>query len=604
MASPLAVDSSSTPLRNREDLAKICQGLKEWIFQAPHSPNNVISSTAAGGIATVKNGLKSPDQGSDSARRPDSSNSEAKDLEKIKTCLPELHEGSQKKPTQGAPESTRVGIEPTSMPLPESKASQLSTIIDPAEHSLKSISAPLSAVLSSSSGPSQRPTTRPFEVIQAAVPCPIAMKRTACLGFEGWSISSNCSLDHGKEMVAFVPSFAHNSASGTAYSVTLDESFNSCDGDAVHHSHDPVESWLIKHLTSPSWIVSPDEISDLINSRCDIDPEKGKFLPPILQPETFRCAREDSSEDQRDILWRRNNMTTELHIMKELKSRENMAKTLQMSAYLEADGPDVSSKSDHAWPNANCLVRPATQQDFPVVANIINENNRCQPRSRAKEDLVMRAEDVARVWDECRAENRPFIVVTPAEEDLLDQSKWPNHSEIVYKEFARFMEKHPRPALPVVGFAFITNSQFGLNRTCPEARYSGRLNLTVHPDHRHKLYGSALLDRILMTISPFYTSVVDHDWKHDKNEPKGIYEFPASRNIRQYAHLHVEVVETRGRNENDEARSQFLKKFEFEEVGRLKDVLVTKDDQRHMHWHDLVTWARTITPTSRIIGGR
>lgn len=600
---------SSTPLRNHENLSKICDEMKTWISHSPDTPKITASSDhllpeyEAAEIATGRNNPESPDQTGISAGKSDSPKAEGQDLTNNKTSLSEVHE--ERIFTEVPPTTQKAPIESTSTTLPEVNASLLSAILEPVEHSQGSISDPLSAIKTSSSVSLEGPVPRPLHEIQATVPCPLGLETRIVVGDKSWSISSICPSDHANKGATFAPTLSNKVGFANSDSITRDDIFENCEIDASHHHHDPVKAWLVKHLTSPSLLIPHDEISDLVNSRCDIDPEKGKFLPPILQPETVRRARQGLCEDYSDILWRETNMTTELHIKKELQSRDNMAKTLQMAFDNEASSYEPSSKSDRVWPNAKCIVRPATQLDFAVVAEIVNEENKRTMISQNDERLVIHAEDVARVWDECRRDSRPFIVLTPADEDFLDRSKWPKHSENVYEEFARYMAEHPRPDLPVVGFAFITSSQIGLNdRPCPKARYSGRLNLIVHPDHRHKLYGSALLDRILMSISPFHTSVVDHDWKHDNDDSSGIYEFPASRNIRQYTHLHVEVIESHNKNETDESRIHFLKKFDFEEVGRLRDGSVTEDEQRHMHWQDLVTWARIITPTSKIISRR
>ncbi|KAG6003271.1 hypothetical protein E4U21_002229 [Claviceps maximensis] len=614
MASPTARSSPSTPLGNQEKFSKICKDMKSWISQPPHarridtSSHIRRSSSSTAEIAVEESSHESSTQndastgGSDIPRRKD------KDTVNVETGPLEHHEEPENKPTREMPAPGRVQIVSASTIVPERNASSLSVILEAAEHSPESISDPISAVKSSSSRPLEGHMSRPLGVIQATVPSPISLQTKASLRGKSWSISSNCDSDNTDKIITFGPTFPqafpNRSDSGNADCATREVIYDNLGDDVVLHHQDTVKSWLVKHFTSPSILIPLHKLSDLVSSRCDIDPETGTFLAPILQPETLRCAKEGPCEGYHDILWRQSNMTSELYIMKELRSRENIATRLQMAVNHEANCFDLTSESGRNWPKANCTVRPANQLDFPAIAKIVNEHSKRAIKSQEIQSPLMHAEDVARVWDECRVNNRPFIVVTPNEEDFLDRSKWPNQSETIYQEFARFMAKHPRPIKSLVGFAFIGNPELGLdNLACPGTFYSGRLNLIVHPDHRGKLYGSALLDRILISISPLHTSVVDHDWSRNKNEPDGIYEFPASHNLRQYTLLHVEVLESRDKAEPSESRIHFLKKFGFEEVGRLKNVLVTGDDPGHMHWSDLVTWARGITPTSNVIGG-
>ncbi|KAG5980907.1 hypothetical protein E4U55_003510 [Claviceps digitariae] len=616
MTSATAKSLSSTPLRNHENLSRLCKEMKSWILYSPQTPTIDIASespwstSTATEIAAEEGSGQSPDQNGASAREPERPIPEAEDRVNSRTSHSKLLEGPENKSTEEppAPAKGKVDIVLASTTVPETNDPQLPAVLEAAEHSSKSISAPASDIKSSSSEPPESPTPKPLGVIQAVIPCPSGLETKVCLGDEDWSISSNCpSVDTDKESMfgpTFPQVFPNRMDSDNADCVTLEGIYHDLEGDSVLHFHDPVTSWRVKYLTSPSVVVPLDKVSNLFNSRCDIDPDTGEFLPPVLHPDTLRAVTEGSCEDYRDILWRQNNMTTELYVMKELRSRENIATSLRMALDHEANRFDLSSESGQAWPKANCTVRPATQADFPAIVEIVNEYHKREGKSRDSKSQSMHAEDVARIWDECQVDNRPFIVVTPAQEDFLDRTKWPTHSETVYEEFARFMANRPKSTLSVVGFAFIQQSKLGLNAcACPEDSYSGHLNLVIHPEHRHRLYGSALLDRILISISPLHTSVVEHGWNRNKNESDGIYEFPASRNLRQYTLLHVDTLEPHDKDVTSESRTHFLKKFSFEEVGRLENVSVTKDDQGLMQWQDLVIWARAITPTSNVISG-
>ncbi|KAG5971638.1 hypothetical protein E4U58_007342 [Claviceps cyperi] len=605
MASPT---TKRLPVRNPENFSKVCKEMKSWIQHVSHAPETTTSSeslllkSTAAGCEPAKGSSESLEQEVANAGRPVSLTEEAGKEESRKTCLPELHGEPETEPTERPPASEKVCLEPAS--TASSKTSQLSATVDISKYSPNSVSITLSAVKGLLPRPSEQAKYTPLGLIGAAALDPVGRETRACLGNKICSDDCPSHCDNGSS-TAF-PNFSDRSVTGISDCVSDEVACENWQRVGKVPHDDPVKSWFAKYMTSPSLLVSNDEISNAVNSCCDINPETGHFLTPACQPKTLRCVTMGPCEGHQDILWRQMNMTSELYIMKERRSRENMANSIQMALDHGTGYLHSLSESDQALARADCTVRPATQMDFAVVAEVVNANkasgeaNDCAMRPQDDKSFAMRSEDVARIWEACRAEKRPFIVVEPAEEDLLDRSKWPNHSEIVYEEFVRFMAEHPRPSLGVVGFAFVTGSQPSLSdRVRPEACFSGRLTLMVHPDHRHKLYGSALLDRIMKTIMPLYNSVVNYEWNCDEMELDGIHKFPATCNVRQYTRLHVELTEA---NDGDDTpgRTHFLKKFVFEEVGRLKDVVATEDDQRNMHWRDLVTWARAITPVSKI----
>ncbi|KAG6133666.1 hypothetical protein E4U12_002687 [Claviceps purpurea] len=605
MASPTA---KKLPVRNQENFSKVCKEMKSWIQHVSPAPEttaplgSLYPKPTAAGFGPEEGSSDSLEQKVSNASRPASLAEEAEKAGNRKTCLPELHGGPETEPTERSLAPEKACIEPAS--TASSETSQLSATVNISKYSPNSLSVTLSAVKGSSQRLSEEVKPIPLGLIHAAVLDPAGMETRACQGDKDCSV--DCPSHCGNESSMAFPSFSDRSVAGISNCVSDEAAYENWQRDAKVPLDDPVKSWSAKYMTSPSMLVSSDEISDAANSRCDIDPETGRFLTPACQPETLRCVTVGPCEGHQDILWRQMNMTSELYIMKERRSRENMANSIQMALDLRTDYVHSPRKSDQALARADCTVRPATQMDFAVIAEVVNANkasgeaNDCAMRPQDDKSFAMRSEDVARIWEACRADKRPFIVVEPAEENLLDRSKWPNHSDIVYEEFARFVAKHPRPSIGVVGFAFVTGSQPGLSdRVRPEACFSGRLTLMVHPDHRHKSYGSALLDRIMTTIMPLYNSVVDHEWNCGEMKLNGIHEFPATRNVRRYTRLHVELTEA---NDGDDTpgRTHFLKKFGFEEVGRLKDVVATEDGQRNMHWRDLVTWARVITPGSKI----
>ncbi|KAG6085954.1 hypothetical protein E4U33_000466 [Claviceps sp. LM78 group G4] len=607
MASPI---TRRLPVRNQETFSKVCKEMKSWIQHVSPAPEittpleSLRPKPTSAGYGPEEGSSESLEQKVVNAGRPASLTEEAVKAGNRKTCLPDLHGGQKAEPTERSPAPEKARIEPASSA--SSETSQPSATVNISKYSPNSLSITLSAVKDSPPKLSEKVKPTPLGRIPEAVLNPVGTETRAFQRDKDSSVDCPSHCDCGNGSSTAFPSFSDRSVAGISNCVSDEAAYESLQRDAKVPHDEPVKSWSAKYMTSPSLLVSSDELSDAANSRCDIDTDKGCFLTPACQPETLRCVTMGPCEGHQDILWRQMNMTSELYIMKEIRSREMMVNNIQMALDLRTDYLHSPSKSDQALARANCTVRPATQMDFAVIAEVINENkasgeaNDCAMRPKDDKSFAMRSEDVARIWEACRADKRPFIVVEPAEEDLLDRSKWPNHSDVVYEEFARFVAEHPRPSIGVVGFAFVTGSHPDLSdRVHPEACFSGRLTLMVHPAHRHKLYGSALLDRIMTTIMPLYNSVVDHEWNCDEMKLNGIYEFPATRNGRQYTRLHVELTEA---NDGDDTpgRTHFLKKFGFEEVGRLKEVVATDDGHGNMHWRDLVTWARVITPGSKL----
>lgn len=366
-------------------------------------------------------------------------------------------------------------------------------------------------------------------------------------------------------------------------------------------THDLVRAWKTKFLVSPPIAVSHERLRDASLIKCDINPKDGRFLSPVIQPETVRSLSDGLARDYNDIAWRQSNMTSELHIKREVKSRESVANALRTSLE-HVVAPNPAAEIEEAiWPDAKCVVRPAAPSDFAEIAEIINSEARNSRKAQIFETRMATVEDVSKIFKACVASDRPFIVARPSQEDFLDRGKWPKNSDLVYEEFAKYVAVRPRPVSPIVGFAFITDYRVGLfGAPCPGSRFSGQLRLVVHPDHRHKMYGSALLDRILLSVSPFHQSAVDHVWECDS--ARGVYEFPTTINKRQYIQLYLELFCEQKPLPDYKWRAEFLGKFGFQEVGYLKNAAVQMDDQYHNNWFNMVLWQRDITPTTKLIG--
>ncbi|KHN99619.1 Acyl-CoA N-acyltransferase [Metarhizium album ARSEF 1941] len=355
-------------------------------------------------------------------------------------------------------------------------------------------------------------------------------------------------------------------------------------------------AWFPKLSARPSWAIPYESSRDKkYSAQGGLDAQMAR----VPGPETFRGRAEGPYPDYDDINWRRANMTSELHIEQEVKRRENLEKLMSMT-FEQFGHKSLAGAGEEQWPEAKCLIRPAAPPDFAQIAEIINAEASNTDDTQVFLDKPTSADDVREIFDACTTNGRPFIVALPAQDDFLDQSKWPKGSDEVYQEFVKYMAAKPKPTAPVVGFAFVSDYRMSLYGTpCPASQYTGQVRLVVRADHQRKLYGSALIDRILLSVSPFYRSALDHKWKCD--DPKDVYRFPVTHNRRQYTQLYLELFLSQDDSTTYRWKAEFLRKFGFQEVGYLKNAAVQMDGQHHNRWLTMVLWQSNITPTSKIV---
>ena len=357
---------------------------------------------------------------------------------------------------------------------------------------------------------------------------------------------------------------------------------------------------------SPALTQQGAAIDTWISSWIDAASDKSSITPPIqhdtdkhgqiFYPGTFQTLHEGPLRDHRDMAWRQLNMTSELMIVREIKARKDLAGRLRQKALLDEQRLSEKLNSEAVspvleesqWPRADCMIRPAKEEDLDQIAAIINlerEQERCP---QILEPKTVTSLDVKKIYRYCEINLRPFVVALPWEEDFADRSKWPKNSEKAYQEFLKFKQSQARKSAEVVGFAFVTESRVGfLNQPCPGSRFSGLVRLVVHPGHRRNLYGKALLDRILLSIDPFHASLVDHQWTCPNSSH--IYERPASSNRRQYLRIYLECY-AENKDSNDlKIISHVVKQFGFEQSAYLTQAVKT-DRHYQSKWLDIAMW--------------
>ncbi|OAA56478.1 Acyl-CoA N-acyltransferase [Cordyceps fumosorosea ARSEF 2679] len=339
----------------------------------------------------------------------------------------------------------------------------------------------------------------------------------------------------------------------------------------------PVHSWLMETVE----IAMPHEITKAATSvDClAIDPETGAFIPEIEQPE---CKLNHDFDLRSEPAWRRSNMTSGMQISRELRARARLGQRLKEMQPV----PPVPEEAESSFPRAHCTIRPATDDDIGGILDIAKlerENNGLDENS-GKLSVGIRSEDIAEHLQKCQEEQWPFIVAT-SEDELLDQSKWPAGSDTAYKAYVAYRGSI-EPKAVIVGFAFaLRRKSSGLDVYHDRVDQSCYITLFVHPGHRNKKYGSALLDRILMSVSPIHRSLIDFRWKCD--DPAEVYEPLASKNAQQYARAFVEY-EARMEGQASPAK-KLLEKFGFSQVGHLSCVRNQNGEGKKLWW-DRFTW--------------
>ncbi|KAH7329390.1 hypothetical protein B0I35DRAFT_420109 [Stachybotrys elegans] len=362
-----------------------------------------------------------------------------------------------------------------------------------------------------------------------------------------------------------------------------------------------VTAWLSTLSKNPVIsLVSPesqDYIHELCN--CDFDTETGLPIPAVQLPDTMPRPVLGPCRDAGDVAWRAQNMSSTLALNQEIERRQAIADRLRRKIqYQEEEMKAATEVTEIQWPNAKCLIRPATTLDFPRLVEIINLEVQSKPFSQipAKEPFGLPA--IERLYHDCKATLRPFIVAETLGEDFTDRSKWPKDSDDVYAKFVKLHKSTPSEAPVIVGFAFVTDSQIGfLNASSQAFRFSGQVKLIVHPDHRQRSYGTALMDRVLQTVGPYFQSVIDYTWECES--PGHIYEFPPTANRRQYTSLRLELFSEEGKGPESTWMNNMLEKFNFEQVATFPRA--GRTIQGHpKQWLDLSVWQLRVRPFAEI----
>lgn len=431
---------------------------------------------------------------------------------------------------------------------------------------------------------SHAPAPVPLHIIQAYLPHPPqqAHHPKTKLSRRTWSLSDNSSQKKD-----------------TAQKDHDNNELQSNDGIIVNDfqsSWDTLESWM-EHATTrtptdPLVAIKEDPLSH----QFDIDTKTGKLIRQYLPVVTY-ASLDATYEGDEDMAWRQMNMTSSLRIKNKLEEvrslrqqRANRAAQLSQQKtrkLIEMQEPEPESQ----LPRASCTLRPATKDDLEEIAAIINLERQVSDCPQILESKEATRSQVDRILESCHLHMRPFIVaVNDVEDILLDHSKWPAGSHKAWADYVKFKQTQPQKLASVVGFAWVSESRIGFfNVPCPGSRHTGQVRLAVHPEYRRNLYGSALLDRILLMVSPYHhRSLVDYKWDGPEEGNK-VYDSNAHYNHRQYNRIFIETFIKDERDAPVGWRAKMLKEFEFTRTAYFQNAVRT-DRGHESEWLDLALW--------------
>jgi GNAT superfamily N-acetyltransferase len=432
------------------------------------------------------------------------------------------------------------------------------------------------------------PLPAPLHIIQSAVPQSAMVKTKTRLSNQTWASSEVSSAE------AQLDDDGHGAVAETAASG--EESLTNIDERVFEQLEAYLGPWLMRAADCTKMNPVAEWAKQSAHSQYDIDTDTGCLLPPVEYPETKPRAKA-VDEDGRDITFKQLNMTANLNIKFALKHLEekkgepiypSQALVKHETAVIQTIGPE--------WPVADCALRPATLDDLDGIVEVANLQLKDRDCPHIFDSRAITVQDIKRIFDASKFNLRPFIVATTAADELLDPTKWPLGSEKAFQEYVRYRESQPKASEKILGFAFVSEPRVGfLNLPCPGSRHSGQIRLAVHPEHRRKKYGAALLDRILLSVNPYHRSLVDYGWECP--EDTLIYEKPATYNHRQYARVYIEVMAPKDRE--TDWRGDMLERFEFTRVACYEDAIKT-DEGDDSQWLNLIVWERRCQSASNI----
>lgn len=359
-----------------------------------------------------------------------------------------------------------------------------------------------------------------------------------------------------------------------------------------------IDNWLQKTSDGPTVFQLTSESLQDHSCSHDICTITGKWLDQVIQPETIINPE---LSDEQESSWRQLNMTSGLQILRERQLRKDENVVISKGEDIpsgDSAGLNQEESKDVSWPSTDCLIRPAVESDAATIGEIIDLHHQLDYPVQFPV-FIENSETVAlQQLQTCLDQQWPFVVATTPDDELLDRKNWPTHADKAYKQFLKYKAETPAPAKDILGVAFVRGFGQSMLGSSQPAVTAGSICVLVHPDHRRKMIGTALLDRMLQSVAPYHRSMIDFQW--ECTAPNGVYEHPAANNKRQAVKTYVEFT-TATDAEEPSWRCKMLEKFGFERTVRWKNVSRSAKRTQGHGWLDLHVWEMKVQDPTEII---
>lgn len=223
--------------------------------------------------------------------------------------------------------------------------------------------------------------------------------------------------------------------------------------------------------------------------KCDINPETGCLLAPVSYPET----RVGETEDP-ELRWRQLNWSSEVLRKRKLASMRGGKSYRGEVPPSSRQLPKVLNMAELNVPEVPCHLRPATAADMGAVASIYNSE-----AIQKFDSAPLQAADFEKILMDTHGHEFPFVVAISGSARVE-----------TLKEGIRFESSQPQQQIfppnltegVVLGFAYLSVWKPGLAGShTGTGRATAEAHLYVHTSWRRKRIGSALLDRLLASVS-------------------------------------------------------------------------------------------------------
>ena len=376
---------------------------------------------------------------------------------------------------------------------------------------------------------------------------------------------------------------------------------------------DWMDVWL-GNITEPGRAVMLKKAG---NEFCDIDTDTLRWRNPVVQPITLmaRPGRLGGYIDEA-VVWRQLNYTANYRIRawRDFLSRKaENAKTLftQIEDYNKAGEQQMWSGDEykkydgpHVAIRANVVLRPATLEDMVGVTAIYDLEATTGTQASHREPV--KTEFYQLLFQTCQQQQLPFIVAVAQEEEKIDMNLVPASQRELFQEFLEFRATREKAAKTdsIVGFAHTSVLDFGLVPGAGLADdlnlFSVKLQLYVHPDHRLKGIGTALLDRMVSFASTLSPRLPGYKWQYDGDNR--VYADSAVDSARPVHRMYMTGQFPSSVDKSElEWRDKFLGKYgSFERAAKLKGHCRGRGGE----FLDVILWETEVRPMNELVRNR